>query len=133
MKLVNIYVKLLRESLIDSYKSHKIPVSKVFFNDNLHAKGYNSDVMAFIDVYDSDESFEKEPVLDVPVELIVPTQKFISKDNLESVKDNLNSGSTGAFLVKYGDFYYINDGHHRISNRILNGDKSIRAHVRTVT
>jgi hypothetical protein len=36
---------------------------------------------------------------------------------------------TNAILYKYNNKYYVLDGHHRISNQILNGAESVDARV----
>ena len=63
----------------------------------------------------------------IPINKIIPTQKNLTLSNLETTEDVGNN--TGAYLFKYNDMYYVLDGHHRISNRILNGDKEIEAYV----
>lgn len=110
----------------------KIPVAEIFLNDNVHKSGYNSEIAKMVDVYQDDESFEQNPVEDVDISKIVPTQKFISKRNLEDVKGTLHNPNTGAYLVNYNGLYYIIDGHHRIATKILYDQKTIKAFVYTV-
>ena len=118
----------LRESL-----GHKIPVGKIFANDNIHSHGYASDIMKHIDVYKDEESFEQNPIEIVPISKIYPTQKFVTRDNLESVKGIINQDNTGAYLVEYKGGYYIIDGHHRIATNIMNGSDTIKAFVQHVS
>jgi uncharacterized protein (DUF1015 family) len=127
MKLNNIFNEMLNE-----YQNHKIRVGEIFLNDNIHGDGINSGISRITNVYKDDETFEQEPVLDVPVNAIVPTQRFVSMSNLDSVKGNLKDDNTGAYLVKYNNMYYVIDGHHRIANRILRGDTSIKAYVHVI-
>lgn len=110
----------------------KIPVGDIFLNQNAHASGYNSKIAKMVDVYQDDESFEQNPVEEVEIENIIPTQRFISKRNLEDVKGTLHDSNTGAYLVNHGGFYYVIDGHHRIATKILYDQKIIRAFVQTI-
>jgi len=110
----------------------KIPVGDIFLNPNLHASGYNPEMSKIIDVYKDDKSFEQNPIEKVDVSKIVPTQKFISKQNLEDVKGTLHDSNTGAYLVKFEGLYYVIDGHHRIATKILYDQKIIRAFVQTI-
>jgi len=112
---------------------HKIPVSNVFFNNNIHANGHASELMKHIDVYQDDKSFEQNPIESVDVRKIVPTQKFITKDNLEDIKGVLQQDNTGAYLVEFKGMYYIIDGHHRIAINIMNNNKTIKAFVQHVS
>lgn len=137
MEMYIIFNKIIKESedlkhLISNYPSHKIPVGKIFKNDNVHGSGINYDLMNKIDVFTSDENFEHNSVQTVPIDRIVPTQKFVSKDNLLKVKDIINTNNTGAYLVKYNDYYYVIDGHHRISMKIINGENTVNGFVQEV-
>ena len=122
--------KKIKEARV--YLGHKIPVGDIFFHPNLHETGYNSEIAKIIDVYQDDKSFEQNPIEDVDVTKIVPTQRFVDKENLKDVKGNLKDSNTGAYLVNHGGLYYVVDGHHRISNRILDGQKTIKAFVHTI-
>ncbi len=122
----------LREGIMKTYLGHKIPVSKIFLNDNLHANGYNQEMMKVIDVWEDDKTFQQNPIEWVEVTRIVPTQKFVSKDNIEDVKGIGIGDSTGAYLVEYEEMYYIIDGHHRIANQIIEGVDKIKAYVHHV-
>lgn len=115
---------------IKQYAGHKIPTEDVFFHENPHKKFYNSELLKHIDVYIDDKTFEQNPIEWVDVNKIIPTQKFIDKANLNDVKGVGNN--TGAYLVKYNDFYYVIDGHHRIANQIINGIDKIKAYVQEV-
>ena len=115
-----------------TYIGHKIPVGDIFLNDNLNggSDGPNWDLMRTIDVYKDDATFEQEPVKTVDVNSIVPTQKFLNKDNLKRVNNVGNN--TGAYLVEYNGLFYVIDGHHRIANEIMNSASSIKAYVHTL-
>lgn len=122
----------LRSCLIkeNKYQGHKIPTDEIFFNENPHKNFHNKDLLKHIDVFIDNKTFEKNPKQWIDVKLIVPTQKFLNKDNLDDVKDIDNK--TNAYLVKYGDLYYIIDGHHRIATNIINGVDIINAYVQDV-
>jgi len=122
----------LREGITKTYLGHKIPVSKIYSNDNLHANGYNQEIMQHIDVWEDDNTFQQNPVEWVQTTRIVPTQKFVSKDNLEDVKGIAIGDNTGAYLVEYEDMYYVIDGHHRIASQILMGADKVKAYVHHV-
>lgn len=120
---------------IKELKAHygdKIPSGDIFFHDNAHKSGYNSDLLKHIDVYESDAQFETNPVVWVDVAKVVPTQRFLNKGNLEDVKGMSNDENTGAYLVGCGGLYYVIDGHHRIANQILNGFNKVKAFVQEV-
>tara|TARA_B110000977_G_C11010133_1_gene467331 strand:+ start:621 stop:1349 length:729 start_codon:yes stop_codon:yes gene_type:complete len=123
--------KLLKEAI--SKHGHKVPSGDVFLNNNIHGgpEGPNWDLGRKIDVYSSDAEFETNPIERVSVSDIVPTQKFLTKDNLDKVKKN-EEDSTGAYLVKYNGKYFIIDGHHRIANKILGGADTISAYVQDI-
>jgi len=138
MTLKEIYNKVINEgngfkNLYKNYPSHKIPVDKIFKNKNAYDNNpdkYN--LMNKLDVYTSDSDFEKNPIEVISIDRIIPTQRTVSKDNLLSVKDVLDEDNTGAYLVKYNDFYYVMDGHHRISMKILDGETMIKAYVQEI-
>jgi len=127
----NLIKKLLKEAI--SRHGHKVPSGDVFLNNNIHGgpEGPNWDLGRKIDVYSSDVEFETNPIERVSVSDIVPTQKFLTKDNLDKVKKN-EEDSTGAYLVKYNGKYFIIDGHHRIANKILGGADTISAYVQDI-
>lgn len=106
----------------------KIPVEQIFF----HEKPDLSLILDITKMANNDldknngKNFKKEKV---NVKMIVPTQKTVDFDNLESTK---NVGSdTGAELVKHNQFYFVIDGHHRIANAIINDLDEIEAKVFT--
>lgn len=107
----------------------KIPVRDVFMNDNAYSDGYSDKLDAILKIpyeYVDSGKFESLPKESVEIQRIVPTQKFLSFDNLKMIE---SSHETGAYLVKKGDFYYVLDGHHRIARDILGGEKYVIAHV----
>jgi len=126
-------VKKIKEE-ISRFPGHKIPVGQIYPNDNVHGgpDGPNWDLMRTIDVYQDDATFEREPIESVDIRKIIPTQRFVSKQNLEDVKGTLHNDNTGAYLIKYNGLYYISDGHHRIAARILDGQTIIKAYVYTI-
>jgi hypothetical protein len=68
------------------------------------------------------------PIESVSVEKIIPTQKNLTIQNLEETKDVVDS-SDEVLLVERDGMFYVIDGHHRIANRILEGNASIDARV----
>jgi hypothetical protein len=86
-----------------------------------------SDIFRYADDSSFDKQFENQPIETIDIEDIIPTQKTVNINNLKSTKNVDNN--TGAYLLKHNGKYYVLDGHHRISNRILNGDKFIKGFV----
>lgn len=125
--------KLLRENLLEirRHLGHKIPVGDIFFHDNINKNGYNVELNRIIDVYHDDKSFEENPIETVDVRKIVPTQRFVDKDNLDDIKKVGNN--TGAYLVEYKGLYYLLDGHHRVAHQIMIGEPTVRAFVQRVS
>jgi hypothetical protein len=109
-----------------------IRVGDIFPNDNTHKSGYNDKMREIGSYYKDDASFEQNPIEDVDINKIIPTQKFVSRQNLEDVKGTLHEPNTGAYLVNYKGLYYVIDGHHRISTKILYDQKTIKAFVYTI-
>ena len=103
----------------------------MFSHDTVHAGSVDSEISKKMDVYVDDKTFEKNPIEDIDVTKIVPTQRFITVKNLDTVNKE-EQDNTGAYVVKIKDLYYIIDGHHRIANKIINGDISIKAYVHKV-
>lgn len=106
----------------------KIPVEQIFFHEKPElslildiTKAGNDDINK-----NKGKGFKKEKV---NVKMIVPTQRTVDFDNLESTKKV--GSDTGAELVKHGQFYFVIDGHHRIANAIINDIDEIDALVFT--
>lgn len=118
-----LYDKLSKDN---KYTLPKIPVKNVFFND-VPDMAFMSSIRKEADKYFENDRYKELPLEYVDINYIVPTQKNITIGNLESTSDI--GDSTEAYLVKYGGYYYILDGHHRIANRILQGDNKIKAYV----
>ena len=76
--------------------------------------------------YIDENRFEEMPVRLVDVKKIVPTQRFLTFDNLYKIYEGKD---TDAFLAKKDNLYYILDGHHRIAYNIIEGNKNIAAYV----
>lgn len=132
--LNNIISEKITKKELDSLKKAnsstypKIPVSAIFFHDVpdmetilKSTKNGNNDL--------NNNNSKKFKLETVNVKMIVPTQKNVNADNLKTT-DNLGE-DTNAELVKYGQFYFIIDGHHRIANAILQGLDEIEAYVYT--
>lgn len=124
----NILRETLRETLRDNLKTDnkltlpKIPTNKIYKNPIGNISNYYR-VVNKID-FDDLSAMSKEKV---NVEDIVPTQINLNINNLKST-ENI-SRETEAVLLAVDGKYYVLDGHHRIANRILNGDSKIFARV----
>jgi len=110
-----------------SQLGHKLPVADVFAHNNLNngPNGTDWELMRLADI-----DFERHPIKSVNVSNIVPTQRFLSQDNLDRVNNVGNN--TEAYLIERGGLYYIIDGHHRIASEIIKGVSSITAYVYSV-
>jgi len=102
----------------------KIPVEKVFLNPvGETPSGSRTEV----DKYIESESISELPIESIKVSDIIPTQKNLTTNNIEST---VNVDEKPVLLNVNGK-YYVMDGHHRIANRILAGDKTVDAYVYT--
>ena len=137
MKISNVLNNLIKEALtkkdLEALKDANIatypniPVENIFFHEcpemstilDITNKGVK-------DNEDGGKGFKLEKV---NVKMIVPTQKNVNADNLQTT-DEIGP-DTNAELVKYEQFYFILDGHHRIANAILQGLDEIEAYVYT--
>lgn len=112
-------IKQRLNEMVDLKKDNKLTYPKIpsdkLFKNNVESKGFN--------INDNSEQHNEQ----VNIKDIVPTQKNLNADNIKNVKniDELIE------LFKVDDKYYVVDGHHRIANAILNGDKTIKAKVYT--
>jgi len=98
----------------------KIPVAKLFPNE--------LEVLPYEIISDADryvEEPENLPAEYVNIEKIVPTQKYVTVQNLKSTKNVLPL----PILFLYNGKYYVLDGHHRISNAILKNATKVKAFV----
>lgn len=104
----------------------KIPVNAIFFHDVPDMKTcLEACKNAYEDIEKHDgKNFKLETV---NVKMIVPTQKNVNADNLKTT-DKMGP-DTNAELSKFGQFYFIVDGHHRIANAIIQGLDEIEAFV----
>jgi hypothetical protein len=85
------------------------------------------DINKFADKMTDAKAFDDAPTIEVNANDIIPTQKFISKSNMDKLP--APNADTGAELVKVGDKYYVVDGHHRIANNLFAGADSVKAKV----
>jgi hypothetical protein len=85
------------------------------------------DINKFADKMTDAKAFDDAPAIEVNANDIIPTQKFISKSNMDKLP--APNADTGAELVKVGDKYYVVDGHHRIANNLFSGADSVKAKV----
>jgi hypothetical protein len=103
----------------------KVRSEKVFLNESTPL---NREETKGVDKVIKDEAESSLPIESISVEQIIPTQKNLTIPNLEKTKGVTNSKEEILLVEKDGKFYVI-DGHHRIANQILNGDKTISARV----
>lgn len=126
---LNSPIKHLEMKMKSSGRFPKIPVAEVFYHENL-GDSTNSKYMfnLFSEPYRyiDENRFEEMPVRLVDVKKIVPTQRFLTFDNLDKIYEGKD---TDAFLAKKDNLYYILDGHHRIAYNIIEGNKNIAAYV----
>jgi len=98
----------------------KIPTQNVFLNKISQAPlEKRNKAGEYID------KLNELPTEKINVSDIIPTQKNITIGNLKEVK----SINEEPYLLKYGEKYYVVDGHHRIANQILEGNNTIEAKV----
>lgn len=119
---------LITENITDGFIQSKIPVGDIFFNDNRHSLsgGYDSRLAALMDVDLTEDEFNNLPVVYLPADKLIPTQKFVKKDNLIRVSKH---GKGNPHVIQIGSEYFILDGHHRSADRILNGESKIPVHI----
>jgi len=116
----------------------KIPVENVFLNPDPFAQDPDWDLMKklnpwnTLDLMGKNVDISELPVEDIAIEDLVPTQKYLTADNIDDVEDSLDDEVLKSTISKYNGRYYILDGHHRIARRILRGDETIPSHVYTV-
>ena len=112
----------------------KIPVKNVFLNPNVYDRGdgmygFMSKIQKGTKEYIDNDKFDEFPIEEIDIKNIVPTQKFLSADNLETV--DTENDVIKSTIIKDGDEYFVIDGHHRIAMRILMGETKIKSHVYT--
>lgn len=100
----------------------KVRTGKVFEND-VESLSHAERVLV-------DDIIDNNKIKDLPIETvsisdIVPTQRNITIGNLSDTIGAALDNDDEAILFKKGGRYYILDGHHRIANRILEGDKTV--------
>lgn len=121
---------VLKKSDFNKSYFPKIPVEDVFFNKRVDLLNLEPESKKVLDkAYSIIKNKDYSKFIEKPIEVnkIYPTQKFLNFYNLEKIK--IRNNSTDAELVKFGDKYYILDGHHRIAREILNGEDIILANV----
>lgn len=96
------------DSNLEGYFKNKID-SSVKTNDILFKEAENLDGGL-------QELMDKLPIETIPIEKIVPTQEGFLKDRLDAIKGDIWEYP---LLVKIGEFYYVEDGHHRIIKSII--------------
>ncbi|QQU04215.1 hypothetical protein [Myroides odoratus] len=111
------YKKLASDN---KYTQPKVPTQNIFFNDVEVLNRETENMVGKL----VDEG-KNVSVQSVDVVNIIPTQKNVNINNLKEVQDVRDR----PLLFKQGDKYYVIDGHHRISNEILEGEKKVEADV----
>ena len=105
----------------------KVPVKNVFLNDKASIP---KDKRVNIDKVIKDGQTTELPLLEVDVAKIIPTQKTISIPNLKAVaKAKKIPDADEVLLVEDNGLFYVVDGHHRVSNAILDANNSVQARV----
>lgn len=104
----------------------KVPVEKVFKNKQ---EILPTDERIAIDKHIENNGIESLPIKEVNINDIVPTQKNITIKNLQSVKGKNIPIEDSITAIEKDGKYYITDGHHRVSNDILEGKQSIPMRV----
>ncbi|MDR2223570.1 MAG: hypothetical protein LBE34_12700 [Flavobacteriaceae bacterium] len=117
---VDFQVDYKRLASDNKYTQPKVPTQNIFMNDvEVLSRETESIVSKMVD------EGKNVSVKSVDVSNIIPTQKNVNINNLKEVQDIRER----PLLFKQGDKYYVIDGHHRISNEILEGEKKVEADV----
>jgi len=119
------FIKQLAQTHKTTYP--KVHTSKIFKHSPPEEMATLSIIRKEADHYFNNDAYLKLPVENIPVDKIVPTQRFVTIGNLEKVKHG--GINTGAYLVEANGLYYILDGHHRVANQIIQGANIVKAHV----
>jgi len=130
----NTIKKLIADLKKGNPRYPKIPVDMVFMHPNAYENmSFDDmrDVLKGSKDYIANDTFDTLPVENIDVDKLIPTQKFLMADNLEDVEDSLKDDVLKSTVIKYGDLYYVIDGHHRIAMRIILGEETIPSHVYT--
>lgn len=103
----------------------KIPTEKVFKNK---VEIVPKELRQKIDDIINKDEVDKLPIEEISIDDIIPTQKNITTTNLKKVK-GIKDAEDEIIAVEDDGKYYVIDGHHRISNDILDGEKSVAMSV----
>jgi len=95
-------------------------IDKYFVNQFNPSMNTNDILFKESEKYDDglEELMEKLPTELIPLDKIVPTQEGFSFERLERIEALDDSEYALPLLVKIGDMYYVEDGHHRIIKNI---------------
>lgn len=106
----------------------KIPSEKIFKNE---VSPLNRNQTKGVDKIIDDRKENDLPIEEVDVNLIFPTQKTVNTNNLKKTSGITEETKIDEpiILVKENGKYFVVDGHHRISNEILNGKSTVKAKV----
>lgn len=106
----------------------KIPSEKIFKNE---VSPLNKNQTKGVDKIIDDRKENDLPIEEVDVNLIFPTQKTVNTNNLKKTSGITEETKIDEpiILVKENGKYFVVDGHHRISNEILNGKSTVKAKV----
>lgn len=106
----------------------KIPSGKIFKNE---VSPLNQNQTKGVDEVINNSEENNLPTEEIDVNLIVPTQKTVNTNNLKKTSEITEETEINEpiILVKENGKYFVVDGHHRISNDILNGKSTIEAKV----
>lgn len=103
----------------------KIPVGKIFKHD---IQVVPSDQRKAIDAIIEADTIEDLPYESIEVDKIVPTQRNVTIPNLEKVQ-GVTDAEDDIIAVEKDGLYYLIDGHHRVSNEILNNSDNVDIRV----
>jgi len=105
----------------------KVPVKNVFLNDRA---AIPKDKRVNIDKVIKNNEITELPLIDINVDRIIPTQKNVTIPNLRAVaKAKKIPDVDEVLLVEDNGLFYVVDGHHRVSNAILDANSSVQARV----
>jgi len=106
----------------------KIPSNKIFKNE---VTPLTQNQTKGVDKIIEQNKENDLPTQKIDIGLIVPTQKTVNTNNLKKTSEITEETkiSEPIVLVKENGKYYVVDGHHRISNEILNGNTIVEAKV----
>lgn len=125
-----------RKVNLDSFKTSRngslLYCKDIFSNQPADVSDQDlNNILEKIQDLDPEQFLLDQPIETVPVNKIIPQQEMVQKNKLQSILDNgtkLNNYNDVTF-AKTKNKYYLIDGHHRVSAKILLGNTSVKGHV----